>query len=317
MTDEKQNIDCLLDEIQSFRNSKELSKLFLFIAQAVNLGAYNSMLVYNQNPNSTIVMEQSKWEKRFNKGIKPNAHKMVILFPFGPIHWVYDYEDTYDLGLPLFPKEEELVEIYKNFFKPNSDILPEYMENTIKVLPWFGVYLDTDFVADFTEGGYIKPNHEHDIKFEIKKRLITRKSSYVIAINKRLDDSAKLMTIIHELAHLFLEHVSPAPDFEKPWQQRLETGALFPFLPLPNDAEKISTKEMEAEITKELVCNRLKIDDRQNAIRYLSSYEQNFNRDEFSSDRIIAAVEKIEKILKGGINFKNSLLYEQISRYRY
>jgi hypothetical protein len=47
-----------------------------------NYSGENSMLIYMQNPNATIVRSATEW-KYFGKEVKPGAHKMSVLFPIG------------------------------------------------------------------------------------------------------------------------------------------------------------------------------------------------------------------------------------------
>ncbi len=313
MTDEKKQIDSLLSEISDYSTSAEYARLFEFVAKAQTLGAYNSMLVYNQNPKATIVMEASKWKKLFGKGIKKGARKLVILFPFGPVHWVYDYADTYDLRGKMIPDEDELVAIYNSMFRPPHEVCPKYLENLLKVLPYYGVYVETDFPADPAYGGYIQWNPCFQIHLKIKNKEITRHSSYLIRVNSKATPAEQLMTLIHETAHLFLEHIPPAGDFEKPWKQRLpQRPTVGGFI----DVSRMHTEEMEAEITKELVCSRLGIDDHKNAIRYLANHVNSFNKDEFSAEMVLATVDKIEKILQGKSKISEGLLFRQIRSLR-
>ena len=47
-----------------------------------NYSGENSMLIYMQNPNATIVRSATEW-KYFGRDVKPGAHKINVLFPIG------------------------------------------------------------------------------------------------------------------------------------------------------------------------------------------------------------------------------------------
>src|SRR5574344_2289526 len=310
MENEKEHIDSLLSEVSFYKNTKECKRLFTFIAKCTTLGAYNSMLVYNQNPDATIVMSKTKWEQRLNKGIKENAKPLVTLIPYGPIEWCYDYKDTYDLQGKLIKDENELVAIYNSMFRPPEEICPKYLNNVMEALPYYGVHVETDLKAAPTYGGYIQQNSNFRITITYKKRTVNRKSSFLICINQRATPSEQLMTFIHEMAHLLLQHVPAPVDFRKPWDVRLKYDDFYSVLGVP--PTNLDTKETEAEITKELVCNRLGIDNHMNAINYLACYNSFLDKDKFNVDLIITAVSEIEKIVTGGVKPNECLLAKQI-----
>lgn len=309
-------IDSTLDKVSKYRAGRDFAHLMKFISKCCNLGPYNAMLAYTQNPEATIIMTQTQWKKLFNKGIKEGAHPLLILMPFCPVVFCYDYKDTYDIdGKPKFSDEKEMMKRINTIFRPKGNIRKDLLPNLKKALKYSGVYIDVNLKDSPLSGGYITQKTGPKLEFNINKnKIISYPAQFYININTRASEEEQLMILIHETAHLLLQHLECPRCFEKaPWKIRLNTN---PLLETPGGFEYLHTKETEAEIVKEVVCSRNGIDSQQNSITYLAQYNIFLDKALFSQELVMRTICEIEKMLKGEYKLKNGLLYKHCPRFR-
>lgn len=86
----KENIDQLQLHIETYRQSDEYRRMCDFIGHFKYLAPYNAMMVNMQRPGAKLVLRASDWQKRHGRKIRPNAQKLIVLVPFGPIECMYD-----------------------------------------------------------------------------------------------------------------------------------------------------------------------------------------------------------------------------------
>ena len=116
-------IDKLYEDVISYRSTAQFDKMLNFITKFRHMAPYNAMLVYIQKPGSEFVTSAKEWRVRYNRIVKPDAIPLVILQPFGPVTFVYEYNDT--VGDP-FP--DSVVEP----FKCTVDIGEVMLEHLVK-----------------------------------------------------------------------------------------------------------------------------------------------------------------------------------------
>jgi hypothetical protein len=91
---EKAQIDILYHEVLAYRSSEAFQKMMDSVRKLPQLSPYNAMMVALQKPGSVFVATPSVWRERYHRYPKPEARPLVILRPFGPICFVYEYNDT-------------------------------------------------------------------------------------------------------------------------------------------------------------------------------------------------------------------------------
>jgi hypothetical protein len=72
---------------------RELKNFFDFSNSFRRLSIWNARMAYIQRPGARVIATEYEWksEKRF---VKPDAAPIIILWPFSPIRFVYELEDT-------------------------------------------------------------------------------------------------------------------------------------------------------------------------------------------------------------------------------
>jgi hypothetical protein len=252
-------LDKLFQEVRRYQNGQDLNGVFEFIKKFRNIAPFNAFLLHVQKPGSLYVATASEWHNRFNRTIKPEARPLVILWPFGPVIFVFELSDTE--GDEPFP--EELLQP----FKIAGGLPLQLSSHLLQNLNRFGVsYHEGDYGS--SAAGCIKKSSSVSIVAIGAKKV---KIFYDLVVNEGHSDEEKFATITHELGHLFCGHLG-TPD-PKLWPNR--THLL------------LSTREFEAESVNWLVCERIGIDNP--SASYLSGY--------LGKDRVIPPI-SFEAVLK-------------------
>lgn len=242
-TDKKMKaLDVLFHEVGVYRDSKSYKELFEFIKKFPKIAPYNAFLLHIQKPGSQYVASASKWRKQFNRTIKPGARPLVILWPFAPVRFVFELDDTD--GNDPFP--EKLLRP----FQTNGTLSKSALERLVRNLARDGVsYHEADHGTG--SAGFIKAAKEQSVQDAGKKKA---KVLYHLVVNRNHSKEEKFATIAHELGHLYCGHLG-TPN-ENWWPNRSK--------------EHINVREFEAESVAWLVCERAGI--KNPSAEYLSGY---------------------------------------------
>ncbi|MEK6840012.1 MAG: hypothetical protein AABX72_03655 [Nanoarchaeota archaeon] len=107
MTNEKEKIQIIAERVNEFfeqilvlKSSDMMRQYLEFCERVPNHAMFNNTLVFIQKPSCYYYATKSQWKKRFNREPKPFARPLLILFPFAPVEFVYDLEDTDGEPLP-------------------------------------------------------------------------------------------------------------------------------------------------------------------------------------------------------------------------
>lgn len=292
----KDNIDELQFLVKSYRNSREFKELLNFIGRFPYLAPYNAMLVQMQKPGSTFVLTGKKWLE-YERRPKLNGQKLIILKPFGPVQCVFDFSDTEPIpNATKSIKEADLMQKYTESLQQAQGQLPKsIMDTLVSNLAVYGIYLDNQFIAANSYGGYIMPYRERKLKIKVEKdNYMEVDSCFVISINKEQNLAAQFHTICHELGHLFCHHQS----YDKKKKRKIS----------------LKEKEFEAETVAWLVCKRHNISNPSE--EYLASYAPHGDIPICSTELIMRAVTEIEKMLERTISIKDSMRYKEDKEFK-
>ena len=235
-------LDELFYEVGVYRHSKDLKELFDFIKKFPKIAPFNAFLLHIQKPGSQYVASALEWRQRFNRTIKPGARPLVILWPFGPVRFVFELEDTY--GEDTFP------EALLNPFQTIGTLPESAFDRLLNNLPRDGVsYHEADHGSG--SAGYIQASKKQIAQDAGKKKA---KVLYELVVNKNHSKEEKFATIAHELGHLYCGHLG-TPN-ENWWPDR--------------SGEQIDVREFEAESVSWLVCERAGI--KNPSDKYLNDY---------------------------------------------
>lgn len=292
----KENIDELQFLVKSYRDSNEFKKMLDFIGSFPYLAPYNAMLVQIQKPGATFVLTGKKWAE-YGRQPKLNGQKLIVLKPFGPVQCVFDFEDTEPIPNATEVMEEaDLIKKYtESLQQAQGDLDKKKMETLVLNLPVYGIYLDENFLAANSYGGYIMPYHDQKLKVKVDKDYyMETPSCFVISVNKKQSNAAKFHTLCHELGHLFCNHLC----YDKRKKRKLT----------------LKEEEFEAETVAWLMCKRHGINNPSE--EYLASYAPKGKIPICSTELIMRAVTEIERMMDGAVSVNDSMWYKEDSAFK-
>jgi hypothetical protein len=94
-------LDQLLDDSKLYRTGADFKALLDFVVRLRNFAPFNAMLLEIQKPGLTYAASALDWRERFGRTVKKDARPLLILWPFAPVAFVYDIQDTEGEALPL------------------------------------------------------------------------------------------------------------------------------------------------------------------------------------------------------------------------
>ena len=272
-------LDELFEEVGVYRHGKDFKELFDFIKKFPKIAPFNAFLIHIQKPGSQYVASVSEWKNKFNRTIKPGARPLVILWPFAPVHFVFELEDTE--GPDSFPSS-----LLKPFQTEGKISLKKY-QRLLNNLPRVGIsYHEVDHGT--ASAGFIKTVSGYTVR-GIGESLM--KVLYNLVVNKNHSNEEKFATIVHELGHLFCGHLG-SPD--KKWY--------------PNriNLEK-KVQEFEAESVAWLVCERFGI--KNPSAEYLTGYlGENGEIPRISFEAVLKAAGMIEAMTQRSTKLRKEIL---------
>lgn len=94
-------LDRLITDSQLYRTTKEFKDLLDFVVRQPHMAPFNAMLLQFQKPGLKFAMSAKQWRERFGRFPKEGVRPLLIMWPFGPVAFVYDELDTEGSELPI------------------------------------------------------------------------------------------------------------------------------------------------------------------------------------------------------------------------
>src|ERR1019366_8753750 len=107
-----------------YRDSVQFREMVVFMAKFRDYAPYNNMLVRIQNPTCSFYATERDWRDRFKRGLKEDAHPMLILAPMHPVMLVYALDQTEGPD----PLPEEL----NKFARIEGQWTPDWLHRTVR-----------------------------------------------------------------------------------------------------------------------------------------------------------------------------------------
>lgn len=165
---------------------------------------FNCALIMAQRPGAIFVQTENAWNK-MGCELKPEANPIVIMQVGGPVTLVYDMEDVYSVN-------EQFAEFKKAEAKPGDRIkLNEYT-----VQEWVTRVNKKEIRVAFSRMGERRSGKAETLNSPIQviytefvKGVQKEKSvmtNHQITINENLSPHEKVLTLFHELGHIYCGH---------------------------------------------------------------------------------------------------------------
>ena len=144
------------------------------------------MLLNVQKPGLSFAATKRDWLKRFNVEPKLHARPLVILRNFGPVEFVYDVLDIE----PALPPD-----VYT--FPAKGELPLGWIDAAVKKLHFNRIYVLAADHGDYRAGEVEMIEDYGDP---------TQKNEFKLVLNANHPEPVKFVTLMHELAHIYLGH---------------------------------------------------------------------------------------------------------------
>lgn len=268
---EKNLLANLINDSKLYFKTDEYFELLQFVGRLRGFAPFNAFLLHLQKPGLRFAASQFDWYKRFARTLKEGARPLIILWPFGPIALVYDLDDTEGDILP---------DTVLNAFRASGATHNGNMMSYAPLLKKNGIELIFIEYGDACAGQISLVKEGPGLTIERISKESGVKSFYKVRINSKHGANVQFVTLIHELAHLYLGHLGRAKDRKIPNRLHLD-GAM---------------RELEAESVAYLVCARNGVISRSES--YLADYVgRNVTIEDLDIYVIFKAAGQIEALL--------------------
>ena len=239
------------------KESGDLENFFTFLKGNPHQAPFNNALVFAQRPTCVYYMTANQWERIHGQKIHPNTRPMVILYPFGPVSFVYDYEDTE--GSFVYEENTCLKWWHQ---KSTNQITIRNFENTVEYIDKIYQIKVTGLTPSkyfnrhsLSTGGYASGFYVDD------KSEITLHPRYNPITNENVEEGYGVL--VHEIAHIFLGHLGAKHYLVNRRGENVKRT-------LCEDRSRLdeAVHELEAELTAWLVFNRFGVS--KNSVDYMA-----------------------------------------------
>lgn len=261
-------LDQLFSDSKLYTQSKDYLALLEFVVRLRNVAPFNAMLLQVQKPGLSYAASARDWRERFGRSPKAGARPLLILWPFGPVAFVYDVWDTEGKELP-------------------ADVASFSARGTIggKQITSFSERLRTKGIvclwmdAGDRKAGWIR--FDRRVTAKDKKTGDEHKTNlYELCVNKNHLPAVQFATLAHELGHLFLGHLGPDENLKLPKRPSMTAAE----------------QELEAESVAYIVCARNGVTSESHT--YLANYvKQHTTIDDIDLYRVMDAAGAVERLL--------------------
>lgn len=255
-----EKVDKLLTQLElgtkELFNSEKYKNYLTTFSKFTKYSINNTILIYLQNPNATLVAGYKAWETKFKRHVKQGEQGIVILAPMKYKKDPDDDEsDSYILYRPVTvfdisqTEGEELPSFSPELLTQSVDGYEKFMIALAKTTNYKIVFKD---LAQEING---ECNH-------LDKTLYIRKG---------MSESQNIKTILHEIAHSKLHKVPEAHPNNSNTSNGNDTSEAH-----PNDSNALSRngKEVEAESVAFIVSTYFGIDTSSYSFPYIVGWEE-------------------------------------------
>ena len=250
---------------ESEKYMRYLSVMSKFHRYSVN----NTMLIYMQKPEATLVAGFNKWKDQFERHVKKGEHGITIIAPTPYKKKIEEMKRDPDTHAPILDADGKAVmeekEIKIPMFRPvkvfdvsqtDGKPLPELASSLSGTVPHYEAFLEAlrrsapvpiefePMVANMD--GYFSPDQQR------------------IAIREGMSEVQTVSATVHEIAHSKLHN-------RQKMQETAAAGDNAPDQPKPKDRR---TEEVEAESISYAVCQYFGIQTGENSFGYIATWSK-------------------------------------------
>ena len=280
-------------------SAEGLADFLDFTLRFRRLSVFNARMAYIQRPGARAIASEFEW-KTVARYVVPDAVPIIILWPFSPIRFVYELQDT---GPPIDREKINDPFAAKGDFRPAvlstlASSLKKQKTFRIKIegrrhgFSYAGsaaaqgvLPIDQSSSGNFSENGignFVRENATSDGQGG-KASIPT----FRVTVNDRLEPAERFVTIAHELGHIFCGHLGACTsrsgkDEESGWPDRRMVS--------------LQEREVEAEAVAYLVASRAGLVT--GSAAYIKPFAQRADMKKIEVELIVRAAARIERLAK-------------------
>ncbi len=232
------------------------------ISKSTHMAPFNLMLADIQRPGARYVAFRKDWV-RLGRQVKPGAIPIIVLWPFCPVRCAFDLSDT------TGPETDDAVldQMFGDPLPVNTDSVSKLARRALK---------EDHIEVQFSALGSTRAGDAQATGAETARNGTEQKPKWVVRIASHSSDGARLTTIIHELAHIYLGHLGG-------------NGNKWP----PRRPDRLDVCEFEAEAVSFIVGRRFGLNTA--SADYLRGYIKGDTIEHMSVSAIARAAGRIEQ----------------------
>jgi hypothetical protein len=203
-----ERVNGIFSDIIRNKRKKILVEYFKFMRKIPIHAPFNNTIVFLQNPKCSYYATKSQWYKLYNRTVRENARPMVILLPFYPVEFVYDYKDTD--GNDSTPQDF----LYWWQTAESENFEKGYIKNLIHRLAEINVKCEIsnpeNHFSDLSYKLFLNKKDYFRLQGSIKK-INEKNYDFLVSLHPKYKDNKLITeyyaTLCHETAHLLLGHL--------------------------------------------------------------------------------------------------------------